>query len=192
MANIVANVVAAKPKVTGGVLRGALGTALPTDTATAPNVLFKALGYVGEDGLTYAPARTTDKKKAWGGDIVKVVQTEYSETWTFTLIESMNADVLKTVHGDSNVTTTAATATTGTLQAVKSNGDVLPNSEWIFEMIDGATKRRVVLPNAQVTEVGEVTFQDGELVAYPVTLEAFEDASGNNSYTYLDNGVFTP
>jgi len=192
MAQTVANVVAAKPKVTGGVLRGAVGTVLPTNSSTAPAVGFVALGYVGEDGLTYTPARSTDKKRAWGGDIVKVVQTEYSETWTFTLVESMNADVLKTVHGTANVATTAATVSTGTLQTVKSNGDVLPNLPWVFDMIEGATKRRVVLPNAQITEVGEVQFTDGELVAYPVTLEAFEDATGNNSYTYLDDGVFTP
>lgn len=191
MANSVANVAAAKPKVTGGAYRGPLGTALPVDSTTVLNVAFKGLGYIGEDGVEFNPARSTDKKRAFGGDVVKVLQTEYSETWTFTLIESLNAEVLKTVHGDSNVTTTAPTTTAGTLQAVKSNGDVLPNSEWIFEMIDGAAKRRVVLPNAKVTEVGEVTFQDGELVAYPVTLEAFEDTSGNNSYSYLDDGVFS-
>ena len=192
MAQTVANVVAAKPKATGGVLRGPVGTALPTNSSTAPNAAFLALGYVGEDGLTYTPARSTDKKKAWGGDIVKVVQTEYSETWSFLLIESMNAEVLKAVHGSANVATTAATVSTGTLQAVKSNGDVLPREPWVFEMFEGTSKRRVVLPAAQITEVGEVQFTDGELVAYPVTLEAFEDATGNNSYSYLDDGVFTP
>jgi hypothetical protein len=192
MVNAVANVVAGKPLATGGALRAPLGTAVPTDTTTAPNVAFKALGYVGEDGVRKAPDRTTSKTKAWGGDIVKVLQTEYSETWKLTLIESLNAEALKTVHGNANVTTTPATVSTGTLQAIKSNGDVLENSAYIFEMRDGVKKRRVVLPNAQVFEVGEVIYNDGSVIAYPVTLEAFEDASGNNSYEYTDDGVFAP
>lgn len=192
MANSVANVVAGKPLTTGGALCAVTGTALPTDTSTALNVAFKILGYVGEDGVTKNPARSTDKKKAWGGDIIKVLQTEYSETWTLTLCETLNAEVLKVIHGDTAVTTTAATVSTGTLQAVVSNGDVLPNKSWVFEIREGTTKIRHVLPKAQVTEVGEITYADDDIIMYQVTLEAYEDASGNNSYTYSDDGVFTP
>lgn len=192
MANSVANVAVGKPKVTGGAFRAPIGTALPTNSSTALNVAFKGLGYVGEEGVVFAPARSTDKKKAWGGDIVKVLQTEYSETWQFTLIEYRNAEVQKLVFGDSNVTVTAATVSAGTLLAVKHNGDVLPRQEFVFEMFEGAATDRVVLPNAQVTEVGEVTYSDEEIIAYPVTVEAFEDATGNNSYEYSDDGVFAP
>lgn len=190
LANSVANVVAGKPLTTGGALRAVLGTALPTNTSTALNAAFKILGYVSEDGVTKNPARSTDKKKAWGGDIIKVTQSEYSETWTLTLCETLNADVLKAVHGDTSVTTTAATVSTGTLQAVVSNGDVLPNSSWVFEIREGTTKIRHVLPKAQVIEVGEITYQDNEIIQYSLTLEAYEDASGNNSYSYSDDGVF--
>lgn len=187
----VANVAVGKPKVTGGAFRGPLGTALPTDTTTALNVAFKGLGYVGEDGVTFNPARSTDKKKAWGGDIVKVTQSEYSETWSFTLIEYRNPEVQKAVFGDSNVTVTAATVSTGTKITVKHNGDILPNGCWVFEMLEGTATDRVVLPNAQVNEVGEVVYQDDELVAYALTVEAFQDAAGNNSYSYSDDGVFS-
>jgi hypothetical protein len=192
MVNAVANVVAGKPLATGGALRAPLGTAVPVDTSTALNAAFKALGYVGEDGVRKAPDRTTSKTKAWGGDIIKVLQTEYSETWKLTLVESLLAEALKTVYGDLNVTTTAATVSTGTLQAIKSNGDILPNSAYIFEMREGVKKRRIVLPNAQVFEVGEIVYNDGSVIAYPVTLEAYEDSSGNNSYEYTDDGVFAP
>ena len=192
MSNSVDLVAVGKPKVTGGAFRGPLGTALPTDSTTALNAAFKGLGYVGESGVEFNPARSTDKKRAWGGDIVKVTQSEYSETWTCTLIEYRNPEVQKAVFGDDNVTVTAATASTGTKLAVKHNGDVLPHDSWVFEMFEGEGSSRVVLPNAQVTEVGAVSYTDEELIAYPVTLEAFEDASGNNSYEYSDDGVFTP
>lgn len=192
MTNTVANVAVGKPKVTGGAFRGPLGTALPTDSTTALNAAFKGLGYVGEEGVEFNPARSIDKKKAWGGDIVKVLQPEYSETWVFTLIEYRNAEVQKTVFGDDNVTVTAATASTGTKLAIKHNGDVLRNESYVFEMFEGEGTSRVVLPNAQVIEVGAVSYVDEEVVAYPVTVEAFEDATGNNSYEYTDDGVFAP
>ena len=187
----VANVAVGKPKATGGAFRAPLGTALPVDSTTALNAAFKGLGYVGEEGVEFNPARSTDKKKAWGGDIVKVLQTEYSETWTFTLIEYRNAEVQKAVFGDDNVTVTTATATTGTKLAIKHNGDVLRNEEYVFEMFEADGTTRVVLPNAQITEVGAVSYVDAEVIAYPVTVEAFEDAAGNNSYEYTDDGVFS-
>lgn len=188
----VANVAAGKPMATGGVLVAPLASTLPTDAKTALDAAFKALGYIGEDGLTDSGERSTDKTKAWGGDIVLVSQTEFSQTYQFNLIEATNADVLKVVYGDANVTTTAATPTTGTLQSVKVNGDELPRKTFVFEINMGqGRKRRIVVPNAQVTEVGERTYVDGAPVAYPVTIEAFEDSTGNNAYQYDDDGKFT-
>lgn len=186
----VANVLQGKPLTTGGILRAPLGTALPTDASTAPAAAFIGLGYVGDAGLTEAIGRTTNKIFAWGGDTVKVVQTEFSVTYTFTFLESLNDNVLKAVYGDSNVTTTAATATTGTLRSVKLNGNTLEHAAWVFEMKDGTSRIRVAVANGQITDIGDVTYDDGSVIGYPVTLEAFKDASGNQAYKYLDDGVF--
>ncbi|MFK0057997.1 hypothetical protein ACIQTN_02010 [Streptomyces werraensis] len=189
MANNSANVLAGKPLATGGVLVAPTGTAAPTDATTALNASFKALGYVGEDGLTEAAERSTDKIKAWGGDVVKVVQTDYAVTYSFTLIETLNADVLKTVYGADNVTTTAATASTGTLHAVKLNSETLPRQAFVFEVKDGDARIRIYVPQGQITEVGEVTYSDEDLVAYEVTVEAFRDADLDaNALKYIDDG----
>jgi hypothetical protein len=189
MANNSANVLAGKPLATGGVLVAPTGTAAPTDATAALNASFKALGYVGEDGLTEAAERSTDKIKAWGGDVVKVVQTDYAVTYTFTLIETLNADVLKTVYGADNVTTTAATASTGTLHAVKLNSETLPRQAFVFEVKDGDARIRIYVPQGQITEVGEVTYSDEDLVAYEVTVEAFRDADLDaNALKYIDDG----
>lgn len=189
MSNTVASVLSGKPVVTGGILIGTSGAALPT-TAVATTTGFTALGYASEEGLTETIDRSTDKIKAWGGDIVKVVQSEFSVTYAFTLYETLNADVLKAIHGSSNVSTTVAISTAGTLQSVKINSATLPKLPWIFDMKDGDAKIRIVTPLGQVTTVGEITYNDGGVIGYPVTVEAFADASGNQAYKYIDNGVF--
>lgn len=193
MTNAVANVVAGRPAVTGGAYHAPLGTALPTDSTTALAVAYKALGYVGEAGVVETPTRTTDKKKAWGGDIVKVLQTDFSTTYAFTLVEYLNSEVLKTVHGAANVTTTAAGPTAGTLQAVKVNSAILPHEVFVFEVVDGSTKLRIVVPDGQINDIGAVTYVDSDIIAYSVTVEAFYNATaGANALRFSTDGITSP
>lgn len=189
MANESKNVLAGVPLTTGGISMAPLGTALPTDAKTALAAAYKSAGYVGEDGLTESADRSTEKIKAWGGDVVKVVQTDFSTTYTFTFLESLNTDVLQAVYGDSNVTVTAATTTAGTLRTVKVNADILPHKVFVFDMKDGDARIRICVPDGQVTEVGEITYNDGSVIGYEVTVEAFRDSTLNaNAVKYLDDG----
>lgn len=184
-----ANVLAGKPLATGGVLVGAVGSTAPTDATTALDAAFKAAGYVGEDGLTETTDRTTEKIKAWGGDTVKIVQTDFAVTYQFTFLETLNADVLKTVYGDANVTTTPAGASNGTLQTVKVNSAELPAKSFVFEMKDGDARIRIHVPEGKITEIGEITYSDAEVVGYTVTVEALPNAAlGANAVKYLDDG----
>lgn len=186
------NIVAGKPLATGGVLVAPLGTAAPTDSSTALNASYKALGYVGEDGLTETTDRSTDKVKAWGGDVVKVLQTDYAVSFSFTLLETLNSDVLKAVYGTNNVTTTASTASAGTKNAVKLNSDTLPTQSFVFEVKDGNARIRIYVPKGQITETGEVVYNDGEVVGHAVTVEAFYDSTlGANAVKYMDDGRYS-
>jgi hypothetical protein len=191
MANTAANVVAGTPLATGGILIGDLTATAPT---TAVSVLtgFAAAGYIGEDGVTEANERSTDRIRAWGGDTVKVVQTEHNVTYQFTFLETLNADVLKAVYGEDNVTTTAATVSSGTLHEVAVNASTLPHQSYVFEVKDGNAKIRIYVPDGQITEVGEITYSDSEVIGYQVTVEAFADSLGNKAYKFLDDGVFAP
>ena len=190
MANLVKNVVVGRPAVSGGVLSGATGAVLPTDAAAPLDVSITGVGYISEDGLQETIDRNTDRIKAWGGDTVKVVQSEFSVSWQYGMIEALRAEVNKEVYGEPNVTVTPATASKGTLLVVKINSAQLPHRSRVFEIRDGNAKIRVVAPDCQITSVGDVTYADGEVIAYPATVEGFPDAAGNQAYKYMDDGVF--
>lgn len=192
MANLVQNVVAGKPLATGGILSGPLGSPLPTDASTVVDVSILGVGYISDDGVSESMARETDKIKAWGGDVVKIVQSEHSVTYQYTMIESARAEVNREVYGEPNVTATVATSTHGNLLAVKVTAEQLPHRVRVIEIKDGDARIRIVLPDSQITEVGDITYQDASIIAYPVTVEAFPDATGVKAYKYSDDGKKLP
>lgn len=181
MANTVTNVTTGKPKVGGAIYRAPIGTTLPDDATTALGDAFVCLGYVSEDGLTNDNSPETEDIRAWGGDKVLNVLTSKDDTFGFTLIEALNVDVLKTIYGESNVTGTLATGIT-----VTANNKELTEYVWAIDMVlrNGAVKR-IVIPNGKVSEVGTITYADGDAVGYETTLGTSPDTSGNTHYEYI-------
>ncbi|EFZ34661.1 phage tail protein [Ligilactobacillus ruminis] len=181
MANQPKYVTSAKPKVGGSIYSAPIGTALPTDATTALNTAFKCLGYVSDDGVQNSDDRKTTDIKSWGGDIVNSVQTEKTDTFKYTLIEALNVDVLKEIYGDSNVTGGLDTGIT-----VKSNSIELDEHVIVIEMVlRNNVLKRIVLPSAKVTDVGEIKYKDGDNVGYETTVTCFPDDNSNTHYEYI-------
>lgn len=191
MVNSTLNVVAGRPKAAGGAYRAPLGSTLPTDATTALDAAFTSLGFIGDGGVVESLGRTTSTVKAWGGEIVKSLQTDFSVTYQLTLIETLNGEAAKAANGDSSVVVTAAGVSNGNTLAISINSDPLDYHCWDFEVQDGDATVRIVIPNGQVTAVGDVTYSDSAVVAYPITIQAFPDESGNNAYKYSDDGQTT-
>ena len=179
MANV-SNVTAGKPKVGGAIFVAPYGTTLPTDATTALAEGFASLGYCSEDGLTNDTNIDTASIKAWGGDTVLVTRTGKDDTFSYTLIEALNVEVLKHVYGAANVTGDLETGLT-----VKANATEPAAQSMVIDVImrDDAI-RRIVIPYAKVTEIGTITYVDDEAVGYEMTVSASPDAENNTHYEY--------
>lgn len=187
MANTVNNVSTGKPAVAGAISIAPIGTTLPTASDSSLAAAFKSLGYVSEDGTVNSNSPTVDTIKAWGGDTVLTTSSEKPDTFKFTLLEILNLDVLKLVYGSSNVTGALNTGVT-----VKANNAVQESWVVVIDMIlRNNVIKRIVIPDASVTEVGDVNYKDDEAVGYETTLTCMPDSSGNTHYEYIKSASGT-
>ena len=174
-----------KPKIEGGIKVAPLGTQLPTTADGALNASFKSLGYVSEDGLTNNSTKDTDEIRAWGGDTVLTLYTGSTDEFSFTLIESINADVLKFVYGDDNVTGTPEAGMT-----VKVNAQPREMKAFVIDtVLKGGYIKRMVIPKGEVIQDGEIAYTDGDATGFPITVKCNPDEDGNTHYQYIKKGA---
>ena len=184
VANTNTNVDTGRPKVGGYAFFAPLGTELPTDHAAELNAAFLNMGYVSKDGVSLAEERNTTDQEDWGGVVVETTQESFSSTVTVTFIESLRGDLLKAIYGKDNVTITPPTQTDEGKIHIKHNALELDNASWVFEMASRRSRKRIVLPNARITAVGETKFVAAELISYQCTIKAYPDAGGDNIHEY--------
>lgn len=174
------NVTFGKPGARGAIFTAPLGTALPTDATTSLNEAFKDLGFVSDDGLKNANNSSSEKKTAWGGQTVLVGQKEKDDTFTYKLIEVLNVDVLAEVYGKDNVNGTLKDGIT-----VRANSKPGTPHSIVIEMLLKNAVKRIVIPNAVLSELSDIEYKDDDAVGYEITINALPDDKGNTHYEYL-------
>jgi hypothetical protein len=189
--SVAQEVAAPSPKVTGGVLKAPLGTTLPKDATSALDPAFITLGRVSVDGVDKTEERPNTEINDWGGDLIAILQDKYGITVKFKLLQVMNADVQAAAHGDSNVSVTPATATTGTLISTKLNSLLMDYASWCIDAFYIKMTMRLVVPTGRITTIGPQKWVHKELAMYDLTLRPFPDNYNNHAYEYWNDGILT-
>jgi hypothetical protein len=200
MAQNNALIFSADPVVGGGLRIAPLGTDLSSTTGfnaltTLDMATWVDLGNMGDDGFTEKLAYKRDKKRNFGGDIVKIVQSEFDATLMFTFMESVNALVLQAVFGEANVTVVPATSSHGTQVMVNKNDIRIPDQSWMIDTYDSETgaRYRNWVPDGQVFDIGDIKVATTDIISYKITLQCFQTLLGDGSKaairTYTDDGI---
>lgn len=156
-----------KGNVQGYIFVGESNATAPTDSTT-PLAGFKSLGYISEDGVVNTYDQESENIKDWNGNVVLTVLTSTEDTFKFTLLESLNEDVLKFVYGDDAVSNGVLTVA----------GAEPVERKLVLEMATvGGKKKRIYIPRAKVSEVGDISYVAGEATAYELTVAALSDGT---------------
>lgn len=168
-----------KARVAGCVYAAPVGTALPTDATTALGSGFVSLGHVSEDGVKRNATPETTVVKAWGGSVVAVLASGKTETFQEKFIDIDNISVLGLAFGNAS----------GSLDSgivIKSEIDIsTPHAFVIDSIMRDNVLHRIVIPSAAVSNVGEISYKDNEVVGFDLTLTAMQDSAGVTAYEYM-------
>lgn len=180
MANDVANVSAAKPKIGGAIYKLTTSAVLPQDTTTDVTAN-DCMGFISQDGVTNSNSPNTTDVFAWGGENVLTPSSNRADTFKMKFLEITNVAVLKTVYGSKNVTGDLESGITVAVDASD-----LDENAYVIDMIlrDGVAKR-IVIPRAKAVNISEIKYVDNDAVGYEVTLAAYPDSNGKTHYEYI-------
>lgn len=163
--------------VTGGIyanLDG--GGTVPTDASSTLGAEFDELGYLTDAGVVMSISSDTQQITAWqNADNVRTIQTSHDVTFQFSLLET-SENTMKAFFGNWDA------------GHVEVDGRVLPRAPWVLDVLDGDTKIRVVIPEGQVTERGDVSMVNGDAMSYPITLTAYP-VDGVKAHLYIADTV---
>lgn len=166
------------------------GTAKPSDARTALPNTWASGGYISEAGITLNVSRSNSNLRDWGLNNVRVVSTDFGTTITGEFLQ-IDEQAAKNLVGTANVAKTAASTTHGEQLTISIGPELPPEQAFCINMKDGNRRGRICAPNAQVTEIGSMTFVPSAGNVWPFTITCNDDGTGHSVYIYFDDGATT-
>src|SRR5690606_34217838 len=165
----------------GGAWVAPLGTAQPTGPAAAPSGPWLAIGAISEDGLTNGVDEDSEAFTPWGlNSPFRTVTTSSVRTFSFTAWET-NRPIVKCLQYKIDVADLAPDV--DRVVTIVERGRSTPDRRaWLFDVYDGNVWERFFVPEGEITERGEITYAQGEMVGYEWTISTYPDAAGNLVY----------
>jgi hypothetical protein len=159
--------------ITGEMFSAPRDTTAPTDASTPLPVDWIGHGYVSDDGVTVSGDDSVDNIVAWqNATVVRAARTESVGTLNLKLIQNRGSN-LELYHPGSHM---EANGPEWTLEVKPANAD--PRS-FVLNVVDGDKLMRIYVGNGEVTERGDVMYQNGEAIGYEVTITCYPDDDGN-------------
>lgn len=182
--NDTANVSVGKGLKGGYVFSAPVGTTLPQKYDTKASELDQAfvnLGYVSEDGINNAIDSDSEDYTDMNGDTIESASSTYKETFVFTLVEQKK-DTLAEEYGQKNVTDEGGQIT------AKHNSNPKERRCYVFLLVlkDGR-RQTTVIPDGQVTEVGEKQYASTELIGREITVTCYPNDDGDCVIDYIES-----
>ncbi|MFF1377547.1 hypothetical protein [Streptomyces sp. NPDC058308] len=178
------NANAVRVAITGAAYVAPSKATLPTAATGDWDKAFTDVGWISDDGITESNSADTTEIKGWqGGQTVRKVISSSEMTFQFTAIET-NKTVLELYHKGSKVSTTSGKS----VLAIKAPGP--DRRTFGFDVIDGNSHIRIVIPDGEVTETGDITYKGDEAIAYELTITAYPGSDGTVAYKYSDDAAW--
>lgn len=164
----------------GDVYAAGVGATLPTNTTTALNAAFEALGLLSEDGVTESRSEDVTEHYAWGGILVRTTRAKHKRTIKVIALED-NA----IVHHLANPGSLSASSGGVTHRTVKV--PVANPMAFVVEVVDGDITLRKVIPRGEVTEVGDEVLSESAIAMRELTITVYPDEDGILYHEYSDD-----
>lgn len=176
-----ANISVGKGVAGGYMFVAPAGTALPTDNKTELDAKFVNMGYLGEDGISFADSASGDKFVDLNGDTIATTAGEVEKSFTVKFNE-VKKDSWAMIYGKGNVTDSD-----GVLKVVD-DGPTEDEHVAVFELLlkNGRKWRRLV-PRFRLGETGDWSVVYSELVAREATFTALKDGDNGYYVDYIDS-----
>jgi hypothetical protein len=163
----------------GAVYVAPTGTALPVDITTALNAAFVDYGLITEDGITAEPAMEQEILRSWQVlGRVRTIVTQRDFQVTFAL-QQWNELTLPFSFGGGTVTGVNPFIFTPTETQVR---DV---RAMVIQWADGTRDFRLVIPEAEVTDLASFTLSKTAEAALGVTVNAISGAAAGYSWRII-------
>lgn len=175
--------------VTGALRVAALGTTSPTGMETWP-AGWEDLGYISDDGISESRDENTEQFIPWQEVTpIRVELTSSVVTFSATLWESNFQTISLFYRKPAGEMTTDVNGVVSFTEAGKPERDV---RAFGIDIIDGVYQRRIVLPYAEVTDRGDLTYQSTSLISYEVTITAYPGSDGVSVRRMFNEGWTVP
>lgn len=159
---------------TGQVNFAPTATPVPTTAVAVLNGAFTDLGYCSDAGVEEDHAQTNKPVKRWGGQTVRNLLTEQTDTYKMVFLET-NPDVLEAYHGPQ---TDPSTVVEVTIQQGQ-------RGAWVIDALDGDNIIRHVISDGQVSNLDPIKYAADDAVTYGVTITAYPDVDGITVKKYV-------